>query len=88
MRSLSKVHRRAKSMRSNLSLPEGLLWSRLRYLRRQDGPSFRRQHPAGPYILDFYCSAARLCILVRHKKLRREKQAAGSGERFIFRQSC
>jgi very-short-patch-repair endonuclease len=24
----------------------------------------RRQHPIGPYILDFYCSEARLCIEV------------------------
>jgi very-short-patch-repair endonuclease len=74
MRSLSKVHRRAKKMRSHLSLPEGLLWSRLRYLCRQDGPVFRRQHPAGPYILDFYCSAARLCIEV-------DGQAHGFGDR-------
>jgi very-short-patch-repair endonuclease len=26
------------------------------------GISFRRQHPVGPYILDFYCSAAKLAI--------------------------
>ena len=24
----------------------------------------RRQHPVGPYLLDFYCPAARLCIEV------------------------
>jgi very-short-patch-repair endonuclease len=23
---------------------------------------FRRQHPIGPYVLDFYCPAARLAI--------------------------
>jgi very-short-patch-repair endonuclease len=27
-----------------------------------DGQSFRRQHPAGPYVLDFYCPALRLAI--------------------------
>ena len=26
------------------------------------GVAFRRQHPVGPYILDFYCSAAKLAI--------------------------
>jgi very-short-patch-repair endonuclease len=25
---------------------------------------FRRQHPIGPYILDFYCSAAQLAVEV------------------------
>jgi len=26
------------------------------------GYSFRRQHPIGPYILDFYCPAAKLAV--------------------------
>jgi very-short-patch-repair endonuclease len=25
-------------------------------------PVFRRQHPIGPYVLDFYCATARLAI--------------------------
>ncbi|WP_244624451.1 endonuclease domain-containing protein [Sphingomonas sp. So64.6b] len=34
-------------------------------LRKQpDGAKFRRQHPAGPYSLDFYCDAAKLAIEV------------------------
>jgi very-short-patch-repair endonuclease len=50
-------------LRATLSLPEKLLWVRLR--RREPGlPTFRRQHPSGPYVLDFYCSHARLCIEV------------------------
>jgi very-short-patch-repair endonuclease len=44
-----------------MSLPEVLLWEKLRH-RQPDLPRFRRQHPVGPYILDFYCSAARLAI--------------------------
>ena len=27
-------------------------------------PVFRRQHPIGPYVLDFYCAKARLAIEV------------------------
>jgi very-short-patch-repair endonuclease len=27
-----------------------------------DGFSFRRQHPAGPYYLDFYCAKARVAV--------------------------
>jgi len=46
-----------------LSLPEKLLWVRLRP-REPGRPTFRRQHPIGPYVLDFYCADARLCIEV------------------------
>jgi very-short-patch-repair endonuclease len=45
-----------------MSLPEGLLWRELR--KRPGGLKFRRQHPAGIYVLDFYCAAARLAIEV------------------------
>ncbi|WP_414644883.1 endonuclease domain-containing protein [Brevundimonas sp.] len=43
--------------------PEARLWTRVRAHRLQ-GFKFRRQHPCGPYILDFYCAAARLAIEV------------------------
>lgn len=43
--------------------PEVILWSRLR-TRRPGEPTFRRQYPVGPYILDFYCSAARVAVEV------------------------
>ncbi|MGJ3649410.1 endonuclease domain-containing protein [Sphingomonas sp. GlSt437] len=43
-----------------MSLPEVLLWRELR--TRPSGFKFRRQHPAGPYVIDFYCDAARLAI--------------------------
>ena len=53
----------ARSLRRALTLPEGLLWKALK-ARRQDGLHFRRQHPLGPYVLDFYCAQARLCVEV------------------------
>jgi very-short-patch-repair endonuclease len=53
----------ASRLRQALNLPEGLLWKALK-ARRQDGLHFHRQHPLGPYVLDFYCSRARLCIEV------------------------
>lgn len=43
--------------------PEARLWSALK-AGRLDGLKFRRQHPFGPYVLDFYCEAARLCVEV------------------------
>ena len=45
-----------------MTLPEVVLWQHLR--GRPGGLKFRRQHPAGPYVLDFYCEEARLCIEV------------------------
>ncbi len=40
---------------------ERLLWSYLRG-RQVAGAKFRRQHPAGPFILDFYCPEFRLAV--------------------------
>ena len=53
----------ARQMRRNLTEPEWLLWQRLK-MRLDDGLVFKRQKPYGPYILDFYCFAARLVIEV------------------------
>ena len=46
-----------------MTLPEVLLWQALRG-GRAGGLRFRRQHPIGPYVLDFYCPAARLAVEV------------------------
>ncbi|MEP9400289.1 endonuclease domain-containing protein [Sphingomonas sp. VNH70] len=43
-----------------MSLPEVLLWQRLR--REPNGLKFRRQHPVEPYVLDFYCARSRLAV--------------------------
>ncbi|MEJ5975435.1 endonuclease domain-containing protein [Novosphingobium sp. PS1R-30] len=45
-----------------MSLPEVLLWQRLK--SRPNGLKFRKQHPAGPFVLDFYCHEARLIVEV------------------------
>ena len=54
--------RKARQLRRKMSLPEVLLWQQLR--QSPGGHRFRRQHPAGPYDLDFYCAPARLAIEV------------------------
>jgi very-short-patch-repair endonuclease len=43
-----------------MSKPERLLWGALR--KKKLGLRFRKQHPAGPYVLDFYCDAVKLCV--------------------------
>jgi len=51
----------ARQLRQQLTDAESLVWSLLRD-RRLAGLKFRRQHPAPPYTLDFYCHEAKLCI--------------------------
>jgi len=50
-------------MRRRLTPPEALLWVALSR-GRLAGLHFRKQHPVGPYVLDFYCSSARLAVEV------------------------
>lgn len=53
----------ARRLRKDMTLAERKLWAVLR--REQvEGMSFRRQHPIGPYTLDFYSPALRLAIEV------------------------
>ncbi len=54
---------RARSLRANMTDAELRLW---RALRRDqlNGLSFRKQHPIGPYTVDFYCSRLRLAVEV------------------------
>lgn len=55
------TYAQAKSLRRPMSPPEARLWTRVRS-KRLHGYKFRRQHPIGPYILDFYCPAATLAV--------------------------
>ena len=51
----------SRTLRSNLTDAEQLLWSKLR--RKQIlGVQFYRQKPLANYIVDFYCAAANLVI--------------------------
>jgi very-short-patch-repair endonuclease len=63
MRAPSKTIARARRLRRTTTLPEGLLWRVLRGAHLAN-LRFRRQHPVGPYILDFYCPSARLAVEV------------------------
>ena len=50
----------ARALRRESTAAENLLWQ---YLRRNTlGIRFRRQHPIGPYVLDFFCYKLNLCI--------------------------
>lgn len=57
------TYQRAAWMRRHLTPPEARLWRCLKG-GNLNGAKFRRQHPLGPYILDFYCVEARLAVEV------------------------
>jgi very-short-patch-repair endonuclease len=52
----------AKQMRRAMPDAEFRLWCELR--NRGLGMKFRRQHPIGPYIVDFFCPAKNLVVEV------------------------
>ncbi len=64
----SKRHRirpnttdRARTGRKNAPIPERIVWGMLRS-GQLDGLKFRRQHPIGSYMADFYCAQLKLVI--------------------------
>ncbi|WP_082496051.1 endonuclease domain-containing protein [Brevundimonas sp. Leaf363] len=58
MRGSIVTHKRARALRRKMTLPEVLLWQRLK------GRGFRKQHPLEPYILDFFHEATSQCFEV------------------------
>jgi len=52
---------RRRALRGAGTDAEHTLWARLR-AKRLLGFKFRRQHPCGPYILDFYCPSRHLAV--------------------------
>ena len=60
MSATDRAYKNARRFRRGLSLPEKLLWARIKGAE----PKIRRQHPIGHYVLDFYCAALKLAIEV------------------------
>ncbi|MCX7841129.1 MAG: endonuclease domain-containing protein [Anaerolineae bacterium] len=56
-----RILENARALRRPMTPAEAKLWSRLRN-RQLGGFKFRRQHPIGNYIVDFYCAEAKLTI--------------------------
>ncbi|WP_342744121.1 endonuclease domain-containing protein [Erythrobacter donghaensis] len=52
----------ARKLRKDMPLPERMLWQLLR--QRPGGFKFRRQHPIGPYVVDFCCLSERFVVEV------------------------
>jgi len=56
------IFQRARELRDDMTSAEIKLWEFLR--SRPSGYKFRRQHPIGPFIADFYCHTLQLVIEV------------------------
>ena len=61
VRAAPQIRSHAREMRKAPTRAEDRVWFWLRN-RRFGDHKFRRQHPVGDYILDFYCSELKLCI--------------------------
>ena len=77
---------RRRALRRDATDAERALWALLRS-RRLDGYKFRRQHAAGPYILDFYCAQARLAVEVDGSQHDTPDGAAGDATRTAYIES-
>ncbi|UFP93638.1 DUF559 domain-containing protein [Gloeobacter morelensis] len=53
----------AREFRKQPTASEAILWEALRD-RQLEGRKFRRQHPIGPFVVDFYCDAEQLVVEV------------------------
>ena len=54
------IFQKARDLRNHSTDAENILWLHLR--GKQMGYKFRRQHPIGNYIVDFYCHQLKLAI--------------------------
>lgn len=55
------IRERAKQLRREMTPAEAILWRELR-AKRFSGFKFRRQQPIAGFIVDFFCSAAKLIV--------------------------
>ncbi|MCB9838908.1 MAG: DUF559 domain-containing protein [Phycisphaeraceae bacterium] len=76
----------ARKLRRGMTMPERILWGRLRADRLQ-GLRFRRQHPIGAYIVDFYCPGARLVVELDGESHRRADAPQRDAARDAFLES-
>jgi very-short-patch-repair endonuclease len=54
---------RSRGPRRTATPPKALLWTAVRN-GQIGGLKFRRQHPTGPYLVDFFCESASLVVEV------------------------
>lgn len=83
MKELSVQRKRARNLRKNQTEAENKLWYFLRN-RRFFHLKFKRQHPIGNYIADFYCHEQAIIIEVDGGHHAEEMQRTHDDERTAF----
>src|SRR5690349_8167824 len=73
----------AKRLRANTTPHERKLWRALKEIP-VEGTHFRRQAPIGPYVVDFFCPAARLVIELDGGHHNEDDIAKRDGERQLW----
>jgi very-short-patch-repair endonuclease len=72
----------ARELRQQHTDAESALWMKLRN-RELEGVKFRRQHPIGPYIVDFVSLRRRLIIEIDGRQHNEEREKERDEERTI-----
>lgn len=80
IRTSPEIQEAARALRRTMTEAERVLWACLRN-RRLAGLKFRRQHPIGPYVVDYYCAEARLVVEVDGSVHDDEAQRARDADR-------
>ena len=81
MRATARSMASARRLRRQLSLPEMLLWRILRLSRRD--VRFRKQHAIGPFVADFYCTAAKIVIEIDGATHNQRQHADGTRDAYM-----
>ncbi len=77
-----KKYTLARQFRKELTDGEVRLWVRLK--GKPEGVHFRKQHPIGPYIVDFYCAKAKLVVEVDGEAHDREDRPERDERRTLY----
>ena len=72
----------AKKLRQNMTDSEKVLWSKIRK-KQLNGLRFRRQHPIGRYIADFYCNELKLIVELDGNVHEKRKEYDENRNRFL-----
>ena len=73
----------ARELRKNQTDAEAALWKNLRRKQIHDA-QFYRQKPLGPFVVDFFCPAARLVVEVDGGQHFTEEGAVSDAERDVY----
>ena len=71
----------ARQLRRDMTWPEKLFWSRVKAQQFMN-LKFRKQHPVGPFVVDFYCASVSLIVEIdgdSHKDM----DADGTRQRYL-----